>query len=140
MLLLVFLAFPFLPEKMEKGVILEAHLKEERSSWNIKIFGNNNYRVRRSGLGGFKDYEGKYVLKNDTLKIERFDCNQCHFTNEYVLGDKNLIPLYSDAEDTVPPTANKPNPRGGAKGVTTVPTAAIPAPVYPAPSIALLTM
>lgn len=98
-LLLGFLTIPFLPEKMEKGVILEAHLNEERSSWNIKIFENNNYRVRKSGLGGFKDYEGKHLLKNDTLKIESFDCNQCNFNNEWLLGDKNLIPLNSNTED-----------------------------------------
>lgn len=99
LLLLVFLALPFLPEKMEKGVILEAHLNEERSSWNIKIFENNNYRIRRSGLGGFKDYEGKYLLKNDLLTIESFGCNQCNFNNEWVLGDKSLIPFNSNTED-----------------------------------------
>ncbi|PZX61200.1 hypothetical protein LV84_00188 [Algoriphagus ratkowskyi] len=99
LLLLVFLVFLFLPERMEKGVILEAHLNEERSSWNIKIFENNNYRVRRSDLGGFKDYEGRYILVNDTLKIERFECNQCNFTNEWILGDKKLIPLNSNSEN-----------------------------------------
>lgn len=93
-----FIALPFLPEKMEKGVILEAHLNEERSSWNIKIFENNNYRIRRSGLGGFKDYEGKYLLKNDTLTLESFDCNQCNFNNEWLLGDKSLIPLNSNTD------------------------------------------
>jgi hypothetical protein len=98
-LLLGFLTIPFLPEKMEKGIILEAHLNEERSSWNIKIFENNNYRVRRSELGGFKDYEGKYLLINDTLTIESFDCNQCNFNNEWLLGDKSLIPLNSNTED-----------------------------------------
>ena len=99
LLSLISLVFPFLPEKMEKGVILEAHLNEERSSWNIKIFENNNYRIRRSGLGGFKDYEGKYLLKNDTLTIESFDCNQCNFNNEWILGDKSLIPFNSNIED-----------------------------------------
>ena len=99
LLLLVFLVFPFLPEKIEKGVVLEAHLNEERSSWNIKIFENNNYRVRRSGLGGFKNYEGKYIMKNDTLKIESFDCNQCNFNNEWIVGEKTLIPLNSNTED-----------------------------------------
>lgn len=99
LLLLVFLVFPFLPEKMENGMILEAHLNEERSSWNLKIFENNNYRVRRSGLGGYKDYEGSYILENDTLKIESFDCNQCTFTTEWVLGNKKLIPLNSNSEN-----------------------------------------
>lgn len=99
LLLLVFLALPFLPEKKEKGVILEAHLNEERSSWNIKIFENNNYLIRRSGLGGFKDYEGKYLLKNDTLTLESFDCNQCNFNKEWLLGDKNLIPINSTTEN-----------------------------------------
>lgn len=99
LLLLVFLVVPFLPERMVKGVILEAHLNEERSSWNIKIFEDNNYRVRRSDLGGFKDYEGRYVLVNDTLKIERFDCLQYNFTNEWILGDEKLIPLNSNSEN-----------------------------------------
>lgn len=84
---------------MEKGVILEAHLIEERSSWNIKIFENSNYRIRRSELGGFKDYVGKYQLKNDTLTIEKFDCDQCNFNNEWVLRGETLIPLNSKSED-----------------------------------------
>lgn len=84
---------------MEKGVILEAHLIEERSSWNIKIFENSNYRIRRSELGGFKDYVGKYELKHDTLTIERFDCDQCNFNNEWLLRGKTLIPLNSKSED-----------------------------------------
>lgn len=99
LILLIFMVFPFLPEKMEKGVILEAHLNEERSSWNIKIYDNNNFKVRRSSLGGFKDYEGKYSLKNDTLLLENFDCNDCNFYNEWILGNKNLIPLNSNSEN-----------------------------------------
>ncbi len=97
-LLLGFLTIPFLPEKMEKGIILEAHLNEERSSWNIKIFENDKYRVRRSGLGGFKDYEGKYLLKNDTLKIESFDCNQCNYNYDLIVRETKLIPYNSTYE------------------------------------------
>lgn len=99
LLLVFFLAFAFIPEGMEKGILLEAHLNEERSSWNIKIFENNNYRIRRSGLGGFKDYEGQYLMNNDTLIIEGFDCNQCYLSKEWVISEGILIPLNSDSEN-----------------------------------------
>lgn len=98
-LLLIVFIFPFLPTLENENLVFEAHLNQERSSWNIKLFSDDTFIITRSTLGGYKEFNGLYKLNSDTIELDSYPCTGCGLHTDLRVSDGLLIPIDSDEKN-----------------------------------------